>query len=67
MTDTAAPLPKAVLPEPRKVLFRLWGFDVHKPRTPGRYVRDASGGFPAFPLIVLFKTVVVPPVARPPP
>ena len=39
--------------EPRKVLFRLWGVDCHKPRAPRRYFNEISGGEILFPLIVL--------------
>jgi ABC-type branched-subunit amino acid transport system ATPase component/predicted MFS family arabinose efflux permease len=38
----------------RRVLFRIGQTPVHAPRAPRRYVRDITGGYAAFPLLVLF-------------
>ena len=38
----------------RKVLFNIGKYPVHKPRRWKTYIGETTGGFPAFPLLVLF-------------
>jgi branched-chain amino acid transport system ATP-binding protein len=49
MTATEAPRQYP----PRNVMFRLFGFDVHTPRSPRRFFDEASGGEALYPLMVL--------------